>query len=85
MTSGPVIVSGYARPVNVRWIAEVGPNVSFAQWEVDATLATGESRPDDYTGVNKYEFNEKGQLKATAGLHLFPGMIAKFAESSLDL
>ena len=69
----------------IKWIAEVEPNVAFAQWEVDATLATGEKLPDDYTGVNKYEFNDKGQLQATTGFHLFPGMIAKFAESSLDL
>ena len=36
-------------------------------------------------GVSRYEFNDKGQLQATTGFHLFPGMIAKFAESSLDL
>ena len=69
----------------IKWIAEVEPLVAFAQWEVEATLATGESLPDDYTGVNKYEFNEGGQLIATTGFHLFPGMVKKFAESSLDL
>lgn len=69
----------------LKWIAEVEPLVAFAQWEVEATLATGEALPDGYTGVNRYEFNEEGKLISTTGFHLYPGMVRKFAESSLNL